>query len=353
MVEKTDKKRFVWIDACKCIAILAVIIDHLYKKSYDIRALQTYTAFSVGLFVFIGGINSANSIRNSISNIDTKKYLYRRCIQILIPYAFATFIYSFYQNNNFFDFIAFFKHLILFDTVGPFYFVLFYIQLLLISTILFSLFYASTSFKRKALFLFFSYIVGVICQKYSFILPVHAAGKYLFGGSYLFIFCAGICFDDFLRPISKKVSFWVFMSMFMCLLFIIIFDIPVHFNLFTNPPNIYTISYIFIIFCLIYTFSSIFTFIPHCISQYPIELFKFIGKYSLYIFLYHILFIDIAIKFNPNRLLLQWINISDFTQEFLLWVWIIFMCILPPSIINMLYDFTKNKISLASLKQCD
>jgi fucose 4-O-acetylase-like acetyltransferase len=340
--------RLPWIDVCKGIAILAVVIDHLHSKCYESLTLQMYTAFSVGLFVFIGGINSANSIRHHISSID-RKYIYHRCSQILIPYAVATSIYSFWERNCFFDFMTFLKHLVLFDTTGPFYFVLFYIQLLAVSAILYYLFSASPSFYRKALLLCAFYVFGVICNKYTFILPVHGGGKFLLGGSYLFLFCAGICFDEFLTPRSKKVSVGVFLFASICLVSIVVGRIHTFFEkippqLWANPPNIYAIIYILIIFSLIYTASRIFSFIPIRFTRYPIGLFTFIGRYSLYIFLFHMLFIQIAEKINPLHHLPPWLNMNCFAHTFLTWSWLLLMAILPAPIMAMWYEWVKKKM---------
>jgi hypothetical protein len=154
------------------------------------------------------------------------------------------------------------KNLVLFDITGPSYFVLFYVQLLIISGILYYLLHASPSFYRKAFLLCIFYFIGVICNKHTFILPVHGGGTYLLGGSYLFLFCAGICFDEFLAPRSKKALAGVLLFASICLLSIVIGRVHTVFEgispqTWANPPNIFAIIYIFIVFSLIYTAANL------------------------------------------------------------------------------------------------
>ena len=297
--------------------------------------------------MFVGGINSAKSIRNRKSSDDIK-YVYHRLLQILAPYAFATLIYSIYKIN-YFDLSKFLKHLILFDTVGPFYFVLFYVQLLGVSTILYSLVYASRSLFKKASLLVISYIIGIICVKFTFILPVHGGGKYFLGGSYLFLFCAGICFDEYLKPIPKRVLLFLFSFMSLCLFSLILVGIPP--KIWVNPPNILGIIYIFIIFFLIYSAQNILLFTPNLFARYINKVFSFIGRNSLYIYLYHILFIEIALKFNLVSPFSRWLNISNYGKDLLTWSWLLFMTIIPASMMRLFYEYAKNRIVLFSLRE--
>ena len=86
-LQNKSHSRLTWIDFCKGIAMVGVIIDHCYKTFYTNIIIQHHTIFSVSLFVFIGGVTSVISLENS-----NRKYLIntlRRIVRILLPFLLA------------------------------------------------------------------------------------------------------------------------------------------------------------------------------------------------------------------------------------------------------------------------
>lgn len=91
------KKRIVWIDCAKMVAICAVVLDHSYGTLYSNSILGKLTYFSVGLFVLLLGVSSFISLDNKIDAGGTKREIYlintyRRIVSFLKEYAFATLI---------------------------------------------------------------------------------------------------------------------------------------------------------------------------------------------------------------------------------------------------------------------
>ena len=57
----TNSKRNAWIDAAKTVAIIGVVFQHLWGWAYDDEILYNSVFYAVGLFVIIGGYNTYGS----------------------------------------------------------------------------------------------------------------------------------------------------------------------------------------------------------------------------------------------------------------------------------------------------
>lgn len=94
------------IDFLKGIAIIAVVVDHLYLILYENQLIQNISFYSVTLFIYISGITSYLSM--DAKNIHNYNYHYvlKRLKNVLIPYVIAILISqcitSHFFNFNFF-----------------------------------------------------------------------------------------------------------------------------------------------------------------------------------------------------------------------------------------------------------
>ncbi len=125
-----EKKRYLWLDAAKYIAIFAVVMNHIYGATYfDNYRVLLYTAFSVTLFTLVSGVTSAIDMERGF---EIKTYLVSRIKRVIIPYIIASIICILFQykllNIN-----ILFKNLIAFSASPPYYFILFYIQLIIVA----------------------------------------------------------------------------------------------------------------------------------------------------------------------------------------------------------------------------
>lgn len=127
-------KQKLWINLAKFAAIIAVLVDHTNRVLYTRRSVAMFSYYSVSLFIFIMGVTTYLSFKRNIGMVGKK--VSKQILGILVPYIIATFIYQITRYKQF-DFMQFLKYLVSFNISGPFYYVLLYIQLLLISPVIF------------------------------------------------------------------------------------------------------------------------------------------------------------------------------------------------------------------------
>ena len=123
-----------WVDAAKCAAIFAVMTDHLRGALYSSKYIQYVSFYSVSLFIMLMGVTTYWSFENS--KIVIYKKVLKRLSGILIPYVIAVFIFSCIKYRGFY-WANFRDNLINFNASGPHYYVLLYVQMLIISPIIF------------------------------------------------------------------------------------------------------------------------------------------------------------------------------------------------------------------------
>ena len=87
-------KNYLWLDLLKGIAMIAVVIDHLFYY-YNNLSVQTHTGFHVSLFILLAGFTSAISIQNR-GGVVNFSYILKRISKIFLPYLIATLIYCIY-----------------------------------------------------------------------------------------------------------------------------------------------------------------------------------------------------------------------------------------------------------------
>lgn len=121
-----------WINVGKFLAILAVMVDHTNGVLYINQGIAYGSYFSVSLFILLMGITTYYSYEKS--KITLGKKVMQRIKGIAIPYIVATVISSIFIYH-FFDLQMILQMLLQFS--GPHYFVLLYVQLLLVSPVMF------------------------------------------------------------------------------------------------------------------------------------------------------------------------------------------------------------------------
>lgn len=307
MIQKNynrKENRYIWIDFAKYISIIAVVIDHTYGVLYDNKTIAIATYFSVSLFILLSGMSAALSNQNNVKNF---QYQIRKISKLLFDYLVATFVlFIFYRR--FFNLKEFLIVLLNFEIQSPYYFLVFYIQLVFITPILMFWYNFCKNNEYRVLLhtltLFLFLFLSSIFIRYTFILPVYGGGRFLFGGTYFLIYYIGIL----LSPINTIQFFktWkieVFISSFifwLIWLFLISMDIVnldvffVHiFGKGINPPSFNLTIYAIVTLFLLYTFFEVlFNFNSNFIRSIILYLSE-LGQYTLYIFMYHLLVKDI------------------------------------------------------------
>lgn len=300
MGETKEKIHLKWVDAAKGIAILAVLIDHLDGILYSNSMISVCSYFSVTVFVFLAGITSYYSSERHKED-DSKNEIIRKIKGIFIPYAIATCVYQVVAIKKF-NLLGCLSHTIKFDSTPPFYFVVFYIQLMIISPYIYRVINRWKSKIAHVIIIFASILISIICIRYTFILDVWGGGKYLFGGSYLLVYLLGEMSAHYGLPLQKKrnivKAIMAVGAVFICMIWLVVYRfrldciIKEPFGEGLNPPGVTLMLYGG---CIVIALQYIFLYIESSKSIVLKGIYdnlSFIGNYSLYIFLYHKVILD-------------------------------------------------------------
>lgn len=179
--------RVQWIDCAKTIAIIAVLVDHCNGILYDNQYIAQTSYFSVSLFVLLSGMTSY--ISSSKNGINWKRQL-KRIGKLFLQYALAVFIVLI-ALMHYFDLKTYLQYIVSFNIQAPYYFLVFYIQLLLLTPLL--IHWCEFCDLRKYKYVWHITTLLVLIQlssvfiRYTYILPVHGGGQYLAGGTYIIL----------------------------------------------------------------------------------------------------------------------------------------------------------------------
>ena len=307
MVRDT-KERTQWIDVAKFLAIIAVMMDHTYCVLYTRQDVAQGTYFSVSLFILLAGITMFWSLSNH--KLTFKSWVIGRIKGILGPYliASAVCVFLFYR---FFDFEIYINGVVHFNIVGAFYYVLLYLQLIVIAPLLYQIFVFSNDKKQGFLIevvgLLFVVLISFVTMNYTNILSVYGGGGKLFGGTYLILLYLGMCFGKYYEKIRLKR--WQSIIVFVIGLsgsilswrFIVQdqfqLDKRLPFGNGINPPGISLIIYTLFITATIYSLGMLIRDFENGVITIAFKNIEKLGKHTLYIFLYHGFWIEVLALF--------------------------------------------------------
>lgn len=186
-------KRVVWVDCAKAVAIVAVAVDHCNGLLYHNPLIANASYFSVTLFTMLAGFSIYLADKGG-KHVTFRSQLVK-VGKYLIQYALATCIVVTVMNRSF-DFRQAVACILNFSASGPYYFFLFFFQLMLIAPFLLSWSVFCCRQKYPSLWHLITIIVlSFLCYlsiQYTFILPVYGGSQFLFGGTYLLAFYLGI-----------------------------------------------------------------------------------------------------------------------------------------------------------------
>lgn len=208
------------------------------------------------------------------------------------------------------------KYVTRFGISGPFYYVLLYIQLVLICPFLYKLFeYADTkktAWNWEFFFMLLVLVVSGLTTNYTNILSVYGGGGKLFGGTYLFLFYIGMWFGKYYHKIQMKrlpaiilfevgvvltIFWWSFIAANGCKI-----DIYFPFGDGKNPPSVTFSLYAILWAITLYSAQIVLDSTDSKIMKEIFSGFAYMGKHTLYIFLYHRFFLDIVFVRIRNNL---------------------------------------------------
>lgn len=296
------KKTEIWINLAKFIAIFAVLVDHSYGLLYHRSSIQFLSVYSVYLFILLMGITNYWSFERNFGNL--KKKVLFGILHIGGAYILATAIYQVTAYHSF-DLLRFLTALIYFNASGPFYFVLLYIQLLIAAPFLFYAMKLSYNrYMNSKVKIWTAHIIiggGVLLtssltNRFTNILGIYGGGGVLFGGTYLFQLFLGMLIAEnyrFLR--GGFLGFIVFLGLTICWWRFICLD---HFSLDSRLPfgqpgsqaSISAVLFALMVAGLVYNLDCIMS--SFHFTKKISSIWSWLGKHTLYIFLYHRYFLD-------------------------------------------------------------
>ena len=301
-----NKRRILWIDVAKFIAIGGVLVDHTKNIVYSNPDFQHLSFYSVALFIFIMGVTQYQSLdRHYHKQESVRHFIWKRVLQIYIPYVVASLIYFIVAYKTF-NLESFIQKLIYFKMSGPFYYVCLYIQLLLILPFLYIVIHKN---KGKKSYLF-ELLILVIIMLFSAwanvdtnILNLWGGGGKLFGGSFLVVMYLGMLTGKYYDKITISKKLTIPVTLFLLIIvsilcYVVILDnhiidsfLPI-LGTSRNPPGLTFILFSVSIAFLVFSSEQTVHYYGHRCSQMVFSAAALIGKHTLYIFLYHRLFID-------------------------------------------------------------
>ncbi|MCM1263985.1 MAG: acyltransferase [Butyrivibrio sp.] len=313
------KEREKWINVSKCMAILAVMANHTYNMLYTNIKWAYCSFYSVSLFVLIMGITWYWSYKHSIDKLKNK--VMRRIRTIMIPYGIAVIIYhvTLYES---FDFITVLNSFIHFNISGPHYYVFLYLQLLLVSPMIYRFVAWTNGGGNKRIVLQLIGGIGIVgiatwTTNNSNILDIPLGGGKLLGGTYLILLYIGMLTADWYDKINltSRILNGICIIIFGGLVFLtgrfiyvdcFNLDTKFPFGPGTNPPGISLMIYSLAIMFLIFYIVKFMEQFPFKFVNGVISIFDYIGRHTLYIFLYHMYFLDYYLTkadFGSNKVI--------------------------------------------------
>lgn len=306
-----EKQRIRWIDCAKTVAIIAVLVDHNSGLLYQNNNIKIISYFSVSLFILLAGITAFDTTK-VVRGGGRHKY-WQGLSRILLHYAIATFILQVWYTH-FFDLQTYISHLLHFSIQAPFYFLLFFLQLKLISPFL--VMWCQFCNKQSLSWLWHIASVLFLCWfssvliRYTFMLPVGGGGNFLFGGTYLLLYYIGILLSAFgvFGVLRKRFVLILFISIsfsiIWCWLYIqniVNFDalLADYYGIGKNPPSVRLLVLSITVLFICYSVFGLLEDSAVKINQEIVDAMAFIGRYTLYIFMYHLMVRDVILTFLP------------------------------------------------------
>lgn len=339
--QKTD-----WINCAKFVAMLAVLVDHSRGLLYTNTDISNASYYSVSLFIIISGYLSFLS--NSRHNRTYLQTIYHSCKKITLAYLLATAIYS-VAAYHMFDLNLYLEVLINFKASAPLYYVFLYIQLMIASKAVYKLTTYSQQFTRQKEILWdlafglVIFVISAFTNSFTNILDIYGGGGKLLGGSYLLLFYFGMLlkkynvFENnsrkcllimFLISSAAYIGWWRVMCVYRQQI-----DSKFHLGKGINPPSVSLMLLAIFMLIICYSFFNLCTL--NKTTSYITKAMSWLGTHTLYIFLYHKLWMDYILS--------VYVKTSNiFVRVLIYFIFMIFVSILLEYIIT----FIKNKFQL-------
>ncbi|WP_044935278.1 acyltransferase family protein [Pseudobutyrivibrio sp. LB2011] len=293
-------KRESWIDIAKIIAIFGVIIDHTNNILYFNQDIAFSSYYSVTLFIFLMGVTTYKSYCNCV----TPRKIWNKVWAITYPYLIASFIVFLYYYRMF-DFNMYWEQVLTFSADAPYYYVLLYIHLIIVSPILFGLLnYSDNAWKQMIVTVLTAcglvYLASVTTL-YTNIKDIYGGGGKLLGGTYIIALFVGMFFEKYKNALTGLKSITKVFLLVVGIVLLILWrnficidrfqlDQRFKFGAGLNPPSVSLLIYAFLIFVVVFLLEQVLMAVNLNALNLIWTKVSVLGRHTLYIFLYHKMF---------------------------------------------------------------
>lgn len=273
-------KRLGWIDFARGIAIIAVILDHVFLifPVFYRQVVWQHMMFNILWFVVLSGVtNGLSAMKRPLNTIrKVIRFWVLRCAAILIPYFIASVIYYLTLYHKTHTLSEFLFLLFNFRTKELFYFVHLILQLYLIFPILFYFAKRIPMRWQGIIILLLTYITVVF---YPVKVPPWKIllGQDFFARSYLSLFYLGILMALY----GGLKQWWYKLGLFALFAYMEYYNITTYFSQVGGIP---TVVWILWSVSGLLLAKEMYVFIPHNIF---IDILKYFGRQSMFIYLFH------------------------------------------------------------------
>ena len=266
--------------------MIAVLLNHLYTYVYINDYIGRHSVISIPLFVLLIGFTTGLVAKQA----HRWKIVLKRLTNVLGTYSIAAVLYYLRGYKSVISLPHFVTKVTNFTLAPHLYFVPIYIQLVLISPVLYALIHTK-SLLRQMLVLTSIYIVSRYLTYSLHVFPLPYGASSVFGGTYLFLYALGIFFCEILmQPRSQQ---WFKSLAVASFLLLILLEIKKVYQIMGGtPPSNSLIIYTVVFFLFFY---SLFTLLDGDRTRKLLSPLILTGKASLTIYLYHWFFREIVL----------------------------------------------------------
>ena len=292
------RKREIWVDIARFIGIIGMMLDHTYTITYQSYGIACISYYALGLYILLSGYNAYQSWSHKPYGL---KKVWKKCLAMLVPYTVATFIYDWVDDYTF-SFEEFLFKWIHFNANMPLYYVFLFIQLIIIGPILCYVVRENSGVIRTILVLLAVSVIAIPATNCTNILSIYGAGGKLFGGTLIIFYTLGMYVAkhrDVIDKLGRKTLILIpifVICMVRWVLFITQDQLQIEaksiYHTDLNPAGISTGLYAILLFTIILFMDVLFKTmtLPVWLEKVA-EFFAYLGRHTIYFFMYHQLFL--------------------------------------------------------------
>lgn len=345
-----------WIYQIRGIAIIAAVVEHQMGVLHTSETIQLLTLFCVTTLIYLMGVTKSFSIEKAAVSGELSNGMLRYSIRSMLPvicsYVVATFLYlcttsgTAWAAGGTVPFSTVFLNALEFGASPAFYFISLYILLSLWAPFLYTVIKKALSFRESGYIAKTLILLSVLMVVW--LIGYWSIGRVdIFGESYLFVYSCGLLTGQMKSFNTKKIyfipAFILLAAGFVSTKRFYWARIAGNYNysdgidflapkLQLNPPNISILLYSFGVIFVAYLLFESCNNSRTCFFRWIGKPFGILGKYSMDIFLYHLM-------------IEHWLSVYIPLTGTPVLKWVVYQCsmFIIPILVRWVYSRAKSK----------